>query len=140
MEITLARPKVGVGVLVVNDGKLLLGERIHAHGSGTWCPPGGHLEFGETPIDCARRELWEEAGLHAVDLHEGPWTNDIFAKEKKHYITIFITVMAFEGHPTIKEPNKCAQWSWFPLDKLPKPLFPSIINLRASGKFHECFP
>ncbi len=42
------RPKVGLGVLIFKDGKVLLGKRKGAHGEGTWCPPGGHLEFGET--------------------------------------------------------------------------------------------
>ena len=56
------RPKVGIGVIIQKDGKLLMGQRRGAHGADTWCPPGGHLEFGETWESCARRETREEAG------------------------------------------------------------------------------
>ena len=54
-------PRIGVGVIAENsDGLMLLGKRKNAHGEGDWEPPGGHLEFGETPIECAIRELKEE--------------------------------------------------------------------------------
>lgn len=44
----MERPKVGVGVLIVDGNKILLGKRKNAHGDGCWAPPGGHLEFGES--------------------------------------------------------------------------------------------
>ena len=53
-------PKVGVGVAVVKDGKVLLGKRKNAHGEGTWSFPGGHLEYKESWEDCAIRETLEE--------------------------------------------------------------------------------
>src|SRR5579864_1389729 len=60
-EVVRPRPLVGVGVLVWRDGSVLLGLRRGAHGAGTWSPPGGHLEFGEEPVDCLQREALEEA-------------------------------------------------------------------------------
>lgn len=122
-------PRVGVGVLVMRNGQLLLGERIGSHGSDTWCPPGGHLEFGETPAECAARELLEETGLHAQDIHAGPWTNDLFEVEGKHYLTVFMMVSRFTGEPTVMEPDKCARWRWFDFNALPEPLFPSVRHL-----------
>lgn len=124
-----ARPKVGVGVLVFDQGRILLGERIGAHGEGTWCPPGGHLEFGETPEACALRELQEETGLVAAQAQPGPWTNDFFEKERKHYVTLFMIVKEFEGLPRVLEPEKCLRWEWFPVERLPDPLFLSIAHL-----------
>ena len=49
------KPGVGVGVIVVKDGKLLLGKR-KTHGKNTWSVPGGWLSFSESWEDCAVRE------------------------------------------------------------------------------------
>ena len=64
----LEKPKVGVAVIVVKDNQVLMGKRIGSHGENTWAFPGGHLEFGETPEECATRELFEETGLKATHI------------------------------------------------------------------------
>ena len=122
-------PRVGIGVLVFKENRVLLGERIHSHGSGTWSPPGGHLEFGETPLQCAARELNEETSLAAQKVVLGPWTNDFFEKENKHYVTLYMIVPDFIGSPSVQEPDKCLRWKWFDTNDLPQPLFLSFSNL-----------
>lgn len=123
-------PKVGVGVLVFDEkGRLLLGQRKSAHGSGTWGAAGGHLEFGEDPFTCAARELEEETGLMALSMEAGPWQNDFFEEEGKHYVTLFILVHDFEGVLELKEPEKCERWQWFEMDELPSPLFLPLVTL-----------
>jgi 8-oxo-dGTP diphosphatase len=114
-------PIVGVAVLVFHQGKILLGKRLASHGENLFAPPGGHLEFGETPIECAKRELFEETALTALTLEEGPWISTFF--ENKHYVTLFIKVYAFEGELSLKEPTKCESWNWFEKEKLPRPFF-----------------
>jgi 8-oxo-dGTP diphosphatase len=42
--------KVGVGVLIEKDGKILLGKRISSHGSGTYNLPGGHIELDRKSV------------------------------------------------------------------------------------------
>ena len=121
------RPHVGIGVVVVKEGKVLLGKRKNAHGSGDWGFPGGHLEHGESVADCALRELTEETGLKGISLQLGPWTNDII--DEKHYVTLFVFIDLFEGNPQVKEPNKCEEWNWFDWNDLPSPLFPPIQSL-----------
>lgn len=56
-------PGLGVGVLVIENGRVLLGKRKGSHGAGTWSAPGGHLEYGESIENCAEREVLEETGL-----------------------------------------------------------------------------
>ncbi|GAB6905231.1 putative DNA alkylation repair enzyme (modular protein) [Desulfosarcina cetonica] len=123
------RPLIGVGIIVVRDGRVLLGKRKSAHGAGTWQFPGGHLEFGESIEACARRELSEETGLTISRWRLGPFTNDIFEKEQKHYVTLFVIAETTEGEPIVKEPHKCERWDWFPWSAMPKPHFLPIVNL-----------
>lgn len=126
------RPKVGVGVIIIRDSKVLLGKRKHAHGEGTWSFAGGHLEFGESILECAQREALEETGLKIMDVRTGPYTNDIFKDEGKHYITLFVTCTAV-GEPRVMEPEKCEKWQWFDWDELPENLFVPVENLVKSG-------
>ncbi|MEJ2657170.1 MAG: NUDIX hydrolase [Desulfobacterales bacterium] len=123
------RPKIGVAVIVVKDSRVLLGKRRGSHGSGTWQFPGGHLEFGEPIEDCAKRELFEETGLSIRNIRFGPYTNDIFKTEQKHYVTLFVIADYDSGVLTVKEPKKCEKWEWFNWSQLPEPKFLPMQNL-----------
>jgi 8-oxo-dGTP diphosphatase len=127
------RPKVGVGVIVTKDNKVLLGQRKNAHGAGSWSFPGGHLEFNETLETCARREVLEETGLHLKNLRPATFTNDIFTLEGKHYVTLYVTAEYDSGELQVREPEKCERWAWFAWDDLPQPLFVPLQNLLQQG-------
>lgn len=127
------RTQVGVGVLIFRDGRVLLGERLGSHGAGTWAPPGGHLDFGESAEDCARREVLEETGLTLGPLRPGPYTVDAFPEVGRHYVTLFVVASEAFGEPERREPAKCAGWRWWPWDALPAPLFAPLASLRAQG-------
>jgi len=123
------RPLVGIAVMVVKDNRVLLGKRKNAHGSGTWAFPGGHLEFNESIETCAKREVLEETGIQIKNLRYGPYTNDIFTDEDKHYVTLFVTADYDSGTPMVKEPHKCEKWGWFQWPPNVKPCFLPIKNL-----------
>ena len=61
-----AHPVVGVGAVVVRDGRALIIKRAHEPRKGEWSLPGGLLELGESLQDAARREIKEETGLDVV--------------------------------------------------------------------------
>lgn len=122
MDNNIKRPKVGLGVAVIKDGKVLQGKRKGSQGAATWAFPGGHLEFGESIEDCARREVMEETSLKIKNIKHLDFTNDIF-DEEKHYITLFVVADYDSGDVTLCEPDKCERWEWFDWDNLPKPLF-----------------
>jgi len=131
------KPKVGVGVgvLILKDGKVLLGKRKGDLGQETWGLPGGHLEFGEEIEDCAKREVLEEAGIQVKNIRLGPTTNDIFKEVQKHYITLFVLADYASGEVSIMEPDKMSEWGWFKWgeDTLPHPLFLPVQNLLKQG-------
>jgi len=123
------RPQVGIAAIVIKGGKVLMHQRKNAHGDGTWSFPGGHLEFGESWSACAQRETREEAGIEIMNIRFGAATNDIFEKERKHYITIFMLADWKSGEPKVMEPDKCGGWIWVDWDQAPKPRFLPIENL-----------
>lgn len=133
MEIINERPKVGVGIIVVRDGKVLIGKRLGAHGEGTWSFPGGHLEFGETWEDAVAREAREETGLEVADISFAAATNDIMPLDRKHYITIYMLARHRAGEARVCEPDRCERWEWCDWDDLPQPLFIPLQNLLRSG-------
>jgi ADP-ribose pyrophosphatase YjhB (NUDIX family) len=56
---------IGVGALVVKDGKVLLVRRAQEPGKGNWTNPGGYIEQFEGIRDTIEREVEEEAGVRA---------------------------------------------------------------------------
>jgi 8-oxo-dGTP diphosphatase len=124
---------VGVGVLVLRGERVLLGRRRSGHDTDTWQPPGGHLEFGESVEQCAQREVQEEAAIEIDDMRLGPYTNDLFVADDRHYISLFVIARHVGGQPRAVEPDKTADWDWFEWDSLPEPLFLPLSNLKASG-------
>ncbi len=135
----MANHTVGVGVacFVFKNGKFLLLQRHGSHGEGTWAVPGGHLEFGETFEETARREVKEETGLGIINVRFGAVTNDRFTKEDKHYLTVWMLSDWLDGKEVIAEPDKCLRQGWFTFGTLPEPLFVSFTNLLASEFFAD---
>ena len=131
-------PQVGVAVVVKRGNKFLMGKRKNALGSDHWAFPGGHLEFGETPQECAKRELLEETSLQAHGFNSSLWTNDIFVEEDKHFVTLYMIVTSFTGDPKCMEPEKCEGWQWFRFSELPEPLFFPLQNLFLNTE-HDIF-
>lgn len=64
-----AHPVVGVGAVVVRNGRALIVRRAHEPRKGEWSLPGGMLDLGESLADAARREIKEETGL---EVEPGP--------------------------------------------------------------------
>jgi 8-oxo-dGTP diphosphatase len=130
---SISAPRVGVGVIVLRDGLVLLGQRQGAHGAGSWALPGGHLEYGESPEQCARREAHEETGLDVDVIGLGPYTNDVFSAERRHYVTLFVLARSAHGEPQRREPGKCARWQWCRWRALPTPVFQPLQSLLRGG-------
>jgi 8-oxo-dGTP diphosphatase len=129
--------RVGVGVFIFKDGKFLMLQRKGSHGEGSWSVPGGHLEFGESFEDTARREVTEETSLEIKNVRFGALTNDHFIDEDKHYVTIWMMSDLKGGIARITEPEKCTAQKWCTFDDLPQPLFLTWQQLFSSEFFEK---
>lgn len=148
MDDSIKRPAVGVGVMIIKEGRVLLGKRhddplkasSELHGEGTWTMPGGKLDFGEELDQAVFREAFEETGVK-IDkrkLKIISVTNDI--KGEKHFVTVGFLCWDFEGEPKVMEPDEIVEWEWFTLDKLPSPIyFPSQKILEIYKKHKKRF-
>ena len=128
--------RVGIGVLVFDaDGLLLLHKRKGRHAPGTWSTAGGHMNFGETPEECAKREVLEETGVVIRDPAFIGFTNDVFEESGRHYITLWMKAGHDSGEAVVNSPEEVEAVGWFPLDALPSPLFLPLRQL-LEGKLY----
>lgn len=131
-------PRVGIGVMIQNEnGQILLGQRKSSHGTGEWCFPGGHYEFGETVFETAKRETMEETGLEVNEFELISVADEMryIETDDKHYLNIGVKAAYSGGEPKLMEPDKCVEWKWFDLDSLPEPMLEgtdwTIRNFKA---------
>ena len=132
----IERPAVGVGVIVKRGDQVLLLRRRNTHGSGTWSVPGGHLDFGESPEQCASREVREETGVEIEEVEFRAVTNDFFEAEGKHYLTLWFEAKHLSGDASVSAPDEMSEVGWFSWGSLPAPLFLPLRNLLDGN----CYP
>lgn len=131
----LGRPKVGIGFVIIKNGKILLGKRKASHGAGEFGAPGGHLEGMESFEVCVLRELREEAGeqIKVKNVRFLCVTN-LTKYAPKHYVDIGMVADWESGEPVVAEPHKLESWAWYAIDQLPEPLFGCMENYLEAYK------
>ena len=118
---TQPQVRVGVGVMILKQGRVLLGKRKGSHGAGEYAFPGGHLDYMESFEDCARRETREECGIE-IDNVRFQFVANVRQYSPKHYAHVGLIADWKNGEPRVLEPAKCDGWNWYDFDSLP-PLF-----------------
>lgn len=125
------QPVVGIGAVIINQGKIALIKRGNEPSKGKWTIPGGLVELGENLQAAVIRETKEETCLEVdnpclidvvdnVDLDEQ-------GKVKYHYVIIDYLVHVKAG--TIKAASDAAELRWVPFDEV------EDYNLTASFRF-----
>jgi 8-oxo-dGTP diphosphatase len=131
--------KVGVGVMVLRDGKVLLGKRKgKKHGAGQYAWPGGHLEYMESIEGCAKREVKEESDMEIDNVRFVRLLN-LKDYAPKHYIDIGVVADWKSGEPKNMEPEKLEGWEWHDIDNLPSPLFAACASTVEAYKTGKTF-
>lgn len=76
-------------VFVVRDGEILLIRKLRGLGRGKINGPGGRLEDGESPLECALREAREELGIEPRDVSEAGELLFQFVDGYSIHVTVF---------------------------------------------------
>jgi len=107
-------PRVGVGAIVIRDGRILLVKRGSSPGKGLWAPPGGLVELGETVREAAEREILEETGI-TIRAKEAFYTFDFIDRDKEgkikyHYVIIDFLADYLGGEPKASDDAIEVRW------------------------------
>ena len=125
-EHNIRRPVVGVATLFFKDGKILLAERLKNKRKGFMNCPGGHLEWGETFDECARREVKEETGMVLKRCEYLAAANGLALEEDHHYVMIYMLALDWEGEPQQMEDSN-GPWEWYDIPGPPEKMLPTTL-------------
>ena len=116
------KPIVGIGAIIVCDGKMLLEKRKNDPGKGRWSVPGGVVELGENVTQTVIREVKEETGLDVAEPEHidvvDQITRDENGRIKYHFVIIDYLVDLKGG--TLKAASDADELEWVSLDDVEK--------------------
>jgi len=107
-------PKLAALAVLISGNRVLLVKRSNEPDAGLWGFPGGHVDFGETAMDAATRELKEETGVDGRSLRY--LTNvDVIVRDAEdgiqfHFLLAAVKCEYMSGHPIGQDDVSDAQW------------------------------
>lgn len=116
-----SQPVIGVGAVVVQNGRAVIVRRAHAPGQGEWSIPGGRVRAGESLVDALGREIKEETGL---DIIVGPLIDVVERIERdqdrvRYHFVVLDYLCACRGG-ALCAGDDAADARWVAADELPQ--------------------
>jgi 8-oxo-dGTP diphosphatase len=99
---------ISSAALIVQDGRLLLVNHRVPDRFDFWLPPGGGLEGEESILDCLRREVFEETGLHIAPGHL-LYVQE-FVEPGYHFVKFFFLCASARGELTLANRVEGEDW------------------------------
>lgn len=133
------RPYTAVFLVLHESDRVLLSKRKNTgHRDGEYSLVAGHVEPSEPASEAMVREAREEAGLElATDALELVHLIHRDSGDRVYY-DLFFTATEWEGEVRNREPERCADLSWFPADALPENTVPYVEQaLTATDAYGE---
>lgn len=119
--------RAAVYLILIKDGKTLLCRRFNTGWmDGKYSLIAGHLDGKESVSKAMIRESEEEAGIKVALKDLVPIRVLHRVSSDSEYMDFFFLAEKWEGEPTIKEPNRCDDMSWYPLGRLPDNILPHV--------------
>jgi len=111
-------------IFLIRDSTILLVRRCNTgYEDGNYGVPSGHMEEHETLAEGMAREIREEIGLE-IPTKYLEMVHVMHRQQQDERIDFFFTAKQWQGEPENKEPEKCDDLRWFPLDALPDNIIP----------------
>jgi 8-oxo-dGTP pyrophosphatase MutT (NUDIX family) len=110
-------------LFLLREGRvLLLRRRGTGFADGRYGPIAGHMDGGESVVAAAAREAREEAGVDVApaDLEVVGVMHCQGDDVHREYVLFFLVARRWAGEPSNREPEKCDDLAWFPLEALPE--------------------
>ncbi len=126
-------PILATLVYCLRDGDVLLMQRRKEPNLGLWVAPGGKIELGESPYECARRELYEETGLYPRQLRFRGLVTEVSPLPNWQWLLFIYAVTDFNGELIADERE--GRFQWWPLEQvsqLPIPQADAVFCSRVT--------
>jgi 8-oxo-dGTP diphosphatase len=108
-------PMIGVGALILRDGRMLLVKRSKEPSKGKWSIPGGRLELGETIEEAVKREVLEECGVQIDIVRVLEVTDNILRDDdgriRYHFVLIDMLANYLSGEPKAQSDAEECRWA-----------------------------
>lgn len=137
----MSKQNIRVRLIVFKGKKVLL---MHDSSVGFYFYPGGHVEFGETVLEAAKRECREECDDEFI-FKKVLYIRDYFDKKKdEHALELFVLgKLKNDRSDNSQDPSgrKTQKLEWVDVSELPKKIvYPKTLSKKLLEGFNKGFP